>query len=782
MSSSTPPESLDDIVGWARFYFNIRGVNCIPCGTKYKQDKELLAQHSVEWKEFQHRGMTVQEHEDFIAKGLYESWQGVAVCVGRVYRGPFKGKWVTAFDGDNAKGSDLICYILSNGRYQNIQELAEDFIVEQHSDRPEKCHVIVYSDTPFRHFAGMSSKVPKENLDQDKVPAIEIKSKSGVIFEAPSRHHAGERYLVVGTSLPKKILSEREVFDCECRINESLAQFGITDLDENGNISKAQLRSKDFTVTEGNNRHLCVLRIADFFLFEKAGRKDPDQAARRVKYWNQKHCIPPLEESEVDRLIEQAKKYVETQIAQEEHKGQRKKQTTKSKTAATVKEEEAAEEEEEPPIEVTEDLTKEITLADLEEMLSISIRQDKTAKLIAFLSMLLSQTSNDQVNIAFQAESAAGKSYIALEIASFFPEREVIRLASASPTSFFHGQGKWDKKTRTLTVNLEHKILCFLDMPDFRLLARLRSFLSHDQKELEYLITDKSKNSGNRTKTVKLRGYCTVVFCSANFEADEQEKTRLIMLSPSIRHDKIKEGLKLVALKKSNAVLYNQIVELDTKRKWLKDRIRAIRQTKVRNVRILNHEELVLNRFLQDHPRLKPRDSRDFGRIISLIKACALLNVYTRSKVENDPSTIDATEADINAAFELYQDIATPNEMGLSPYIWQVFEEVLQPAFKPTAGSLTIAQAQRHYHAYFHKPISNSALSDVLQQLESANLIELQQDPEDKRKRIIVEIDLDRNALPNAAIQRSPLQQQQQIPGLKSIDDTPQRGIEGGGS
>lgn len=72
-----------------------------------------------------------------------------------------------------------------------------------------------------------------------------------------------------------------------------------------------------------------------------------------------------------------------------------------------------------------------------------------------------------------------------------FPSDRVIKIAYSSPTAFFHDQGAIDQETKIITVDLERKILIFLDQPHDQLLERLRPLLSHDQKELYYKITDK---------------------------------------------------------------------------------------------------------------------------------------------------------------------------------------------------------------------------------------------------------------------------------------------------
>src|SRR5581483_7190617 len=134
------------------------------------------------------------------------------------------------------------------------------------------------------------------------------------------------------------------------------------------------------------------------------------------------------------------------------------------------------------PIVLTDELTKEITFQGVSAILSTS-KKDEAAKLITFCGMLLAQRNEDQLNLGFQSESSAGKSYIPIEVASYFPKEEVEILASASPTAFYH-DGRWDNEKKVLFRDLEHKNLIFLDQPHFQLLEKLRPLLSKDMKEL----------------------------------------------------------------------------------------------------------------------------------------------------------------------------------------------------------------------------------------------------------------------------------------------------------
>jgi hypothetical protein len=234
----------------------------------------------------------------------------------------------------------------------------------------------------------------------------------------------------------------------------------------------------------------------------------------------------------------------------------------KNANAARAAKEEAEEQqlqEASAPPELTEDLTKELSFDDIADILSISIKKDRAPKLITFCAMLLAQTNKDQLNVGFQAESSTGKSYIPLELASYFPQNEIMKVASASPTSFYHKGGQWDDSKKAIICDLEGRNIIFLDMPHFQLLEKLRPVLSHDDKELHYMTTDKNKSGAIRTKNIVIRGYPSVFFCTAKTDPDEQEKTRLLLLSPSIDQEKLRESLELAALRNGNPEEYHKL-------------------------------------------------------------------------------------------------------------------------------------------------------------------------------------------------------------------------------
>jgi hypothetical protein len=404
-----------------------------------------------------------------------------------------------------------------------------------------------------------------------------------------------------------------------------------------------------------------------------------------------------------------------------------------------IEEKTPAEALQEQEVVLTDEIIKEVTFEEISAILSTSIKKDEAAKLITFAGMLLAQSNEDQLNLGFQSESSAGKSYIPIEVASYFPKEEVEVLASASPTAFYH-DGKWDNEKKVLFRDLEHKNLIFLDQPHFQLLEKLRPLLSKDMKELHYKITDKNQKMGLRTKNVIIRGFPSVFFCTTRTDPDEQEKTRMILLSPSTDQEKLRESLELVSLRKSNPEEYRKRIQQDPRRSWLVHRIKAIRQWGVREVLITNDGRDVYDKFVKEHAYLLPRHQRDFPRIFSFIKAHAILNCFKREKVLNDhadkPVAIIANQADIDAGFELYKEIEQSNELGLSPYIFKIYREVIQPLLNPEVG-LSRKEIRTKYYSVFHKTLATKLEESVIIQLEGAGLVEQSPDPEDRRKMLV---------------------------------------------
>ncbi|MEI8339607.1 MAG: toprim domain-containing protein [bacterium] len=380
---------------------------------------------------------------------------------------------------------------------------------------------------------------------------------------------------------------------------------------------------------------------------------------------------------------------------------------------------------------------------DISKILELTIKKDEVNKVITLLSYVSAYTEDSQTNLSFNSPSSTGKSYTALEVAKLFPKEDVIKLANCSPTAFFHEQGTYDKEKNEMTVDLSRKIIIFTDMPHPALLSRLRSFLSHDEKDTRVKMTDKSDRGGHRTKTVILKGYASIVYCSAGLRMDPQEMTRLIMLTPDTDQEKIRAGITNAVLMESSTEKLSEGIENNEARRLLKLRIRAIKQEKIGEIKIANTAGL-LKEFLKPGTSLQPRHMRDVKKLMSLVKAMALMNLWWRERSGN---TITANEDDVIQALALWRHISSSQELNISPYAYEIFKKVIVPAFeeknkgKDSSGAkdgITRKDITIKHYDVFERRINLDALRlEIIPTLESAGLITCEKDSADGRKEVV---------------------------------------------
>ncbi len=391
-----------------------------------------------------------------------------------------------------------------------------------------------------------------------------------------------------------------------------------------------------------------------------------------------------------------------------------------------------------------------LTTERLAKVLGLTIKRDDTNKVVTFLAELSAYTEESQFNISFNAPSSTGKSFIPMEIARLFPEDDVRELGYCTPTAFFHDYGALDKENHTVTIDLSHKILIFLDQPHSELLSRLRPLLSHDKKRISVKITDKTQKGGLKTKNVILIGFPAVIFCTAMLKNDEQEATRFLLLSPEINQEKIREGILQTIKKEADDDKYAQWLNNDPERVKLKERILAIKNEQVSKI-IIPNQEAIINRFFKRDMKMKPRHQRDVKRLIALIKCHALLNLWWR---ERNGDTISANEEDIEAGFAIWDIVSVSQELNLPPYVYHIFDEVILPAWfeknPATADGEPAAYApgldrrdilKKHYEVYGRMLDGFPLRQQILPMLETAGLIYQEADADDKRRMLVYPAD-----------------------------------------
>lgn len=385
----------------------------------------------------------------------------------------------------------------------------------------------------------------------------------------------------------------------------------------------------------------------------------------------------------------------------------------------------------------SEDSFRELSLSELNDVLSLTIRHDRDNKLIAFLAMLSAYTNSSQLNVSFNAPSSSGKTYITTELAKLFPDEDKIALSGASPTSFFHGEGKTDKQRKAKIVSLERKILLMYEQPNPLLQQKLRAVLSHDERELHFRITNKDKKGAHRAEHIIIRGFPATIFCSAGMQLDEQEATRAILLSPESTEEKLKEGIHLQVKRGSNEVEFEDWLESQPQRIALKQRIVAIKKEGVGDIILSNPDEIEA-RFNKMFGKPKNRHMRDVDHLMKLIKAIALLNIWFR---KDSDDSFSANKRDIDEGFSLWSSVFESQNLNVPPAVLNFYKKVILPAYyekkndsryKVDMEGQLVGLSSYELSAYYLK-IEQTTLNDehlrkqILPQLVNSGMIALEQ-------------------------------------------------------
>ncbi|EKE06447.1 MAG: hypothetical protein ACD_19C00012G0001, partial [uncultured bacterium] len=115
-----------------------------------------------------------------------------------------------------------------------------------------------------------------------------------------------------------------------------------------------------------------------------------------------------------------------------------------------------------------------ISPEELDKVLNLSIKEDRINRLVLFLSMLLTYTEQDQVNVFISGPSSIGKTFLSQEVSKLFPQEDVKTLSHTSPTSFFHEATKTEDGENIYEFDMSKKIYLFLDQQHTKLLEYLR--------------------------------------------------------------------------------------------------------------------------------------------------------------------------------------------------------------------------------------------------------------------------------------------------------------------
>jgi 5S rRNA maturation endonuclease (ribonuclease M5) len=316
---------------------------------------------------------------------------------------------------------------------------------------------------------------------------------------------------------------------------------------------------------------------------------------------------------------------------------------------------------------------KEIRIKDIKELLDPIIQEDDFNKVISFLVVVSTYTPGYQINVAMIGPSSTGKTYIVKNVTKILPKEDLKILQKVTKNAFFHLYDikDYDRKTNTYTYNLDKICLFFTDLEQNDIIETLRTMLSHDEKELLNLITDKDEKGGNRTKNVVLRGFPTVFFCTTNTKTDPQEATRFVLLSPEISEKKNKMAIMNKIHKQKNEWDQDKLENIQ-------ERIFAIKQIGVKDIQYNKEQEKMLEEYVLKTFTFIPGDNRYYDKLIYIVYSICLLNLFTRDYKDG---VLYTKNSDFEQAFQLWNEISITQKYSIPPYLIQVFKTIWLPLF-----------------------------------------------------------------------------------------------------
>ncbi len=376
---------------------------------------------------------------------------------------------------------------------------------------------------------------------------------------------------------------------------------------------------------------------------------------------------------------------------------------------------------------------KEMGLKDIKEALDSVIKNDDITKVVTFLALVSTYTPESQLNIALSGPSSSGKTYITKKVTQLLPKDDLISIQHASKTSFRHDQGEYIKEKNATIIDFKNKCIAFPDQPNYEILAELRPLLSKDEGEDIIKITDKNRQGGHSTKNIVYKNQPSVIYCTANLKMDDQEITRLIILSPEITKDKLEASLH-------HSIYYEGGEEKDNSLETLKERMFAIKYSNIKKISLSDKQKDHIERFIKGYKdHLVSKDQRDCKKLIYLIHALALLNFPHR---EIEDGKLYVKDSDVKKGIALWKHLGIAQNYGIQPFLIEVFEKVLIPLFHEKTN---IVEEQKDvciyrkdiinkYFEVYHEILKKDKFETIIGVLSNMSFIEEGHDDIDRRK------------------------------------------------
>jgi len=394
------------------------------------------------------------------------------------------------------------------------------------------------------------------------------------------------------------------------------------------------------------------------------------------------------------------------------------------------------------------------------QYISRTVKHDEVTKNMVFLTALSAYTK-EPINLFLRGESSIGKSYNVREVLRLFPKNDVWFLGGLSPTALVHEKGvlvdkngdpilPWDKPDKNASkeekeawrerlrdsryiVDLQGKILVFLEAPHIQTYNMLRPILSHDVWETSYKFADRSGKGKLQTTHVVIRGWAATIFCSTEERYVQDLATRGFTITPETTEDKYQAANILTGEKAAYPWKFKEDFDfmlLQGYIGFLKNKLKEIDV-------VIPFGEALGRKF----PSKFPRSMRDFKHILSIIKVHALFHFAQRPalimQTENGESAyILAVRSDYEFAMELWGKIRETTETFAPGHIIKFYYEVVEE----------VAERSEEFHVEdlvekWNEKFEDKRSSDIIRKwvdfLCKIGYMNKKPDPNDKRRNVL---------------------------------------------
>jgi hypothetical protein len=682
--------------------FDIIGGNVIDCPYMKKG-------RTKKWAKWQTSPISKEEYEQSKQDNPRSNW---AVITGKLWRGPYKGKYLVIVDLDNQKAIEEFLSNFFNK--QKIDDIINLTIVVQHEDaKDKKAHIYFITERLITKRCGIGT-TRTDKIKNDDIPSIEVKSDSStLVICPPSVHKNGYPYKIMGTR-EVMILDEGEAIKLENVLDEIYERHGQKN-SQGGKSSASslplpsikQMDEEDYVIYEGNNRHLNLLRKIDSWYAKSNKTLTFDELCIRANEWDKNHCNPPLGEKDVPKLVEQAMSFIETQNQKRKLKERRDDfNIEKSNVDESIDQNHLFNR-------IPDKQFAEYVIKTAQK----TIMQESSLSSLILYSCLSTYTKHP-LNLGIIAPTSEGKTYPVNEIIKFFPSQDVWLIGSMSPKVIVRDKGilidqdmnplepqirelkakikvEKDKDTKAeleekvahlyknskFLIDLTNKILVFLEPPLPDTWNILKPILSHDSIYIEHPYVFKSETGGQEVKHIVTKGWPACIFCSAKDESDwpvwPEIQSRFFITSPNMVKKKYEESNILIGQKKSlPSVVQEQLIVSPQEIQLAQDCVLMIRKELQKNkdngVWIPYY-----NILSQSLPAEKGTDVRLVNRIFSLLNIITKVNLFTRYKLTMGEETMSvSSQKDLEDVLKLTQNIS-----GIPSYKLEFFTLVFIPLF-----------------------------------------------------------------------------------------------------